>query len=330
MKTKILLFAIVIISLSSCGNYFEKYYSKNYSTDDYKQGLLENSEKPSLRYTQHHELDAVGLIENGFINLGYSSFENREFNDEKQALEFAQKIGAKVVLFQSKYERNKKVYSHVNNHYQISSLSMVKDSTVSFNNAFPNTNYNFSVDIKTGKVKEQTTTSVAPNLHFQKEYENGKLVKQQVSTAVAQQVWSVPHNQRNYVAIPNNQGAIIIPFGGQQEREVEVYSYLATFWGKTKYPPALGVNVTDLTSNQKQTLGLDFGVSVWAVFKNSPALEAGVFRGDILLSINDEMIKSSFLMGEQIRKNVGKEIELKLVQNGKLTTKKIKLNTKSF
>lgn len=327
LRNNIILITIAIC-LSSCGNYFEKYFSKNYSTEDYKQGLIERAKSVNAYYTQHPELDAIGLIENGFVNLGYSSFEKQEFNEEKQVLEFAKTIGASVVLLQSKFERTKKVYDN-NHQYAISPIPILKDSTLSLTNAFPSTNYNFSVDLKSGEVKEKKTTSVAPNLHFQSEYKNGKLVKQQVSTTTAQQVWNIPLDQRNYVAAPNNQGAIVIPFG-KQEREVDVYSYVATFWSKTSYPPALGVNVTDLTPEQKQTLELDFGVAVWAVFKNSPASKAGIYRGDLLLSINGHPIQSSFLMGELIRKNVGKEIDLKLVQNGKLLNKKIKLNQRSF
>ena len=97
----------------------------------------------------------------GFIDLGYASFEHQEFNDEKQALEFAKKIGAEVVLIQSKFERNKKVYSNSNNLYQVSALPAVQNSETSLNNsyAFPNSNYNFSVDLETGNVKEKTAVN---------------------------------------------------------------------------------------------------------------------------------------------------------------------------
>ncbi len=328
VKNNIILITIAIC-LSGCGNYFEKYFNKDYSLDDYRPGLVKKTESASIYYTQNPELDAIGLIENGFLNMGYAVFEESAFNEEKQALEFAETIGAAVVLLQTKFERTKKVYDEYQ--YAVSPIPVSGrgDSISMLRSAFPSTDYNFSVNLKNGEVRETNTVNVGPYQHFSTEYKNGKLVRQQVSTSVAQQVWSVPPYQRNYVAMPNSQGAVIIPLG-RQEREMDVYSYLATFWGKTNYPPALGVEVTDLTSQQKQTLGLDFGVSVWAVFKNSPASEAGVYRGDLLLSINDEAIQSSYLMGGLIRKNVGKEIDLKLVQNGKIIVKKIKLKQQSF
>ena len=54
----------------------------------------------------------------------------------------------------------------------------------------------------------------------------------------------------------------------------------------------LGISVTDLTEDQKQELELDSGVLVQRVVEGA-ASKAGIGKGDVILSINNEPVKNA-------------------------------------
>jgi len=300
MKKTITLFTLTFL-LASCGaNYFQKSFVANDSLKAYKEDLIKKVENPEVYYLNNPEIETVGIIENGFVSLGYSVFEQQEFDDQKQAIKFAKKIGASLVLIHSEYNRTEKLYDDLGTTYAVSSAPPV-------NNTNP-----------------LSTSDVAVSYDF-----SSKKLTREVDINTAVQSWDVPKDKRNYYAIPNGNGAIVIP-NENDPNSITVNTYFASFWGKTNYPPALGVKVNDVRSEIKNKLNLKSGVSVWAVDKNSPASKAGIYRGDILLSINNEPIKDALSMGALIRKNVGKTITLEIYRNKEKLVKEIKLNKTSF
>jgi len=296
----ITLFTLMFL-ITSCGaNYFQKSFIADNSLKAYKEDLIKKGENPEVYYLTNPELETVGIIENGFVSLGYSFFEQQKFDDQKQAIKFAKKIGASLVLIHSKYNRTEKLYDDVGAAYAVSSAPPI-------NNIDPlNT----------------------PNVTLSYDFSSKKLTRKiDLNTAV--ESWNIPKEKRNYYAIPNGNGAIVIP-NKNDPNNVTINTYFASFWGKTNYPPALGVKVNDVRNEIKDKLKLRDGVSVWAVDKNSPASKANIYRGDILLSINKEPIKNALSMGTLIRKNVGKTIRLEIYRNKKNIYKEIKLNETSF
>lgn len=107
----------------------------------------------------------------------------------------------------------------------------------------------------------------------------------------ATQIWGIPPSETGYYAVMHGANAVV--FKNQTEtHEVEVFSYYASFWAKTNYPPALGVEVADIVSEVRKKLGIEYGVIAWGVFRDSPAAKAQIQRGDYLISINGEPIIS--------------------------------------
>lgn len=59
-------------------------------------------------------------------------------------------------------------------------------------------------------------------------------------------------------------------------------------------PSALGISVTEMTQSLSQKLGYDeeFGVVILSVEPGSPAMNAGTERGDVVLRVNDEPVRT--------------------------------------
>lgn len=86
----------------------------------------------------------------------------------------------------------------------------------------------------------------------------------------------------------------------------EFYSYFATYWAKLA-PPALGVHVM-----QRSKYDPGPGVTVLAVITGSPAAQAGVAVGDVLLSLGGEALSSAQVLQQATHRHAGQEVELVL------------------
>lgn len=86
----------------------------------------------------------------------------------------------------------------------------------------------------------------------------------------------------------------------------EVYSYFATYWGKLA-PPALGVHVMQPSKNDTKP-----GLTVLAVISGSPAAQAGVAVGDVLLNLAGEPIASAQALQQIAHRHAGQEVALVL------------------
>jgi hypothetical protein len=320
-----LLFLMILTLLSCSSNPFKRNFIPDSIIVNYHPDVVKKSEKARIYYTKNPELETIGIIENGFISLGNSYFEHIVFNDGIQALAFAKEIGASLVLIQTKFERTEMVYATPTLDYPISGVPVYDNNQLVLRPTYPEVNYGVHYDISKDKLSTSVTT---PYLNTTKIYIEPKNLNQ-ISSLEAQNIWSQPLQNRNYYAIPNASGAYVVPV--ENKRELNINSYYASFWAKTNYPQALGVQVTDVSSEMKIKWNINSGAMVWAVENNSPAANAPIYRGDVLLSINNEPILNTGLqMGELIRKNVGKKIVLELIQNNKIIYKEIKLNDTSF
>lgn len=90
----------------------------------------------------------------------------------------------------------------------------------------------------------------------------------------------------------------------------------------------LGVYIQDLTPELSESLNLEIksGALVSEVIKNSPAEKGGIKRGDIIIKIDNEDVKTSKELQEKVLgRGVGKEVEIVLVREGNRITLKIKL-----
>lgn len=89
-----------------------------------------------------------------------------------------------------------------------------------------------------------------------------------------------------------------------QSKPAQMYSYFATYWAKLQ-PPILGVHV--MQRMEKDTAP---GLTVLAVITGSPAAQAGVVTGDVLLSLNGEKLDSAQGLQALSLRNASQEVEL--------------------
>lgn len=303
----IFLLSLLFLFLSSCTNLFREYYKKDDLLNHYKPDLIAISEKPALHFTKNIEFEEISLMENGLIKMGYSFFESSGDEILAQAKEFGREIGATVVLIKENYQRSKMEYM------DYPSIQTVVPDYVAVNPYGvvlplygPAVSYNYDINFETGRVTGQ-----------------------RVSIGHAAQVWGTPYSDRDYYVVPHGTDAMIID-KQVQAQQVEVFSYYASFWAKTNYPPALGVEVANIVSEVREKLGVNYGVVVWGVFRDSPAAMAGINRGDYLININNEPIISRLQMGELIRKNTGKSVKIEMIQGEERMTKTIQLRDTTF
>jgi len=103
------------------------------------------------------------------------------------------------------------------------------------------------------------------------------------------------------------------------------YDYLASFWIKNKQP-VLGIMIRDLTSDERAKIGTNKGIFAYAIIKNSPAYKADLFKGDIVIKINnDDIFSSNNFLILLNTKYVGKKVTLTIIRDGKTLTKEVQL-----
>jgi len=109
------------------------------------------------------------------------------------------------------------------------------------------------------------------------------------------------------------------------QQNVDYYDYEATFWAKAA-PPAFGVFVRELDDAAKAAIQSNKGVIVKAVVKDSPAFDADLLKGDVLVSLGGEPIRHPQGFFELLRQNKGKTVQVQLMRAGVKKTLKVSLN----
>jgi len=96
--------AVSILLLVACANPYAQFYTDQLggrSIDEFP--IIErHMGEPRIYSTTDQEHDGRALLENGYLLIGYSSF-NAGAVDSKQAVRQAKKVGAAIVLVQSQY-----------------------------------------------------------------------------------------------------------------------------------------------------------------------------------------------------------------------------------
>jgi serine protease Do len=88
----------------------------------------------------------------------------------------------------------------------------------------------------------------------------------------------------------------------------------------------LGVMISNIDSSKAKLYGIDHGVLVNKVQKNSAASKAGIKPGDIIVAVNGEKVKNAGELRNKIAfKGAGAEITLTVYRNGKYITLRAKL-----
>jgi hypothetical protein len=95
---------VLLILLSGCANPYGQFYTDQLggrSIHDFPM-LVASEGNPQLYSTSDHERDGRALLENGYVLIGFSTF-NAGPVDSKQAMRQGKKVGAALVMVQSQY-----------------------------------------------------------------------------------------------------------------------------------------------------------------------------------------------------------------------------------
>ncbi|MDH3538009.1 MAG: PDZ domain-containing protein, partial [Gammaproteobacteria bacterium] len=91
----------------------------------------------------------------------------------------------------------------------------------------------------------------------------------------------------------------------------------------------IGVGIQDITPDLRDAFNLtkgQFGVLVTNVFEDTPAKDAGLETGDIILEVDGEVTSSSAQLRSRIGiKKIGESVRLKILRDGKLIDKKVRI-----
>lgn len=104
----------------------------------------------------------------------------------------------------------------------------------------------------------------------------------------------------------------------QDLKESPKYRYYASYWAKLP-APLLGVHVIKLVPKDVDVAPAD-GVNVVAVIEGSPAAQAGLQRGDTLLSLGGKSVNKPEELSALVAKLQGQAVELQITRGGEVRT----------
>jgi hypothetical protein len=106
---------------------------------------------------------------------------------------------------------------------------------------------------------------------------------------------------------------------------VHRYQYEAGFFRRMP-PTILGVLPQPLPSEIRQQLERNTGVCAWVVRNGSPAFNANILEGDVILKMNGEDVMSDAGLMEKNMKFAGQKVEVEIWRNGQFKTISVQLN----
>ena len=102
--------------------------------------------------------------------------------------------------------------------------------------------------------------------------------------------------------------------------QLKTHGYVSRGW--------LGVYIQEVTRELAESFGMDkpMGALVAKIMDESPAKEADVEVGDVILSFNGQEVANSAALPPMVgRVRVGEQVKLKIMRDGKLKTVKVKI-----
>jgi membrane-associated protease RseP (regulator of RpoE activity) len=137
------------------------------------------------------------------------------------------------------------------------------------------------------------------------------------------QVWGprgvAPYSGTAYTTAPGGYSTYQIPYS------VDKYEYYSRFWLKSR-TRLLGVWGVDLTQESQRVLERNKGVFVIAVAKNSPAFEANVLPGDVIIKMDGKEVVDGKHFNEMVEMRAGQQAVLTVLRPGQEKDIPVKLN----
>lgn len=108
---------------------------------------------------------------------------------------------------------------------------------------------------------------------------------------------------------------------------IQRYEYDAAFYRKF-VPPIFGALPQALPAEIRQQLERNTGVIVWVVRNGSPAYNANILEGDVILKMNGEDVLSVADYVQRYIKLAGQKVELEIWRNGQVKNISVQFNNK--
>lgn len=120
--------------------------------------------------------------------------------------------------------------------------------------------------------------------------------------------------------------------------EEDLHYFYASYWAKLPMP-ILGVHVVKLrklqtnqqaaTASANEELPEEPGLKVIAVIKASPAAEAAILRGDVLMKVGETAVNQQAELVAAVKRYAGQSVPVVLIRNNKELTVTARLNSRS-
>ena len=112
---------------------------------------------------------------------------------------------------------------------------------------------------------------------------------------------------------------------GQMPLKIDGYNYLVMYWAKADSRP-FGVYLSNPSPRIRSSIGVSGGAYVNTVINNTPANNADIVAGDVILAINHVNIQGAQEANLVLHRDAGRIILVKIWHHGKTRKKALELN----
>lgn len=270
-KTALIFLSLLAVFSISCssrpGEYGEFYKSLTGNVSPKDVDWLEDPPSiPELISGGKESQDRERMQQDGYVLLGYSSFNAKSVNQERAKFQ-GQKVGAGRVLVYSQYA------------YTDSDVAAIPGYTPG----------------------QQSTT-----------YTQGKIIGPGGNTSVSGVSTSYSSGQYYTSYFPYTYSR---------------FDFLATYWVKRRYQ-VLGVIVNELPSSVQANIKRNSGILVTVVVKGSPAFQADIVPGDVIVGISGEKVDNVEDFHSVLARHAGEKSDIDMIRDKVATKISVQLNKK--
>lgn len=247
---------------------------------------------PHILSSSDIDQDLLDLQRAGYAPVGYSNFTWAQSPSTTQLMSMATQVRADVVLYNSEYS-----------HTEAGTQTMIgvvpgSSSTTSTSGYVSGSSYG------TMSASAYGSSGYAYGTGSYSGYGSGNYYETETTTTDPQlYTYSVPYSRR-------------------------VNEYAIIFLRRL-YPPILGVRFAEIPDELRVELGRNTGAFVWLVIDDSPAFQANIVQGDIIISLDNAGVDSPDHLSRLLGINAGKQVKIGLIRQGVEKEVKVKLNEKS-
>jgi hypothetical protein len=239
---------------------------------------VEATDQPMIQTSQNLDADSANLYSKGYLLVAYSGF-SAEGVALESVKEQARKIGAAVVLMQSKFTGVETEYRPVTTHTSGGIASGFSSGSLS---------------------TSQSGTAVATG------YGPGGVSS---GTGIYSGFGSAYFSGSGFTVIPGRSQTEFVPFAKRN------YDNQITFWRKRK-PNTLGAYCDYVPEEMRQKLQRNTGAFVVAVENASPAFVANILIGDVIVAVGGISVDTPADIESLSTQDRGRPVKVKLIRNG--------------